>query len=81
MTPSNGVTTPGQDKNSNEYRKQGFNLMMDGVRWTERYSSQIEQLWKYIPNWLHQTILFSAIFLLASGIQGIFQTKMFTSVI
>lgn len=57
--------------NIGEKLKNGYNPMMEGVRWSERYASRIEQIWKYIPNWLAQIMVTIAIFLLASGIQGI----------
>lgn len=50
--------------------KNGYNPMMEGVRWSERYASSLERIWKYIPNWLGQMMITIAIFLLASGIQG-----------
>lgn len=50
--------------------KNGYDPMIEGVRWTERYTRRIEQLWKYLPNWLAHTIATIAVFLLASGIQG-----------
>lgn len=50
--------------------KTGYNPMMEGVRWAEQYATQIERLWKHIPNWLGQTLIFISIFLFASGIQG-----------
>lgn len=55
-----------------ETLKNGYNPMLEGVRWSERYASRIEHLWKYIPNWLGQIFVTIAIFLLASGIQGNF---------
>lgn len=48
----------------------GYNPMIEGVRWSERYASSLERVWKYIPNWLGQMMITIAIFLLASGIQG-----------
>lgn len=50
--------------------KNGYNPMMEGVRWAEQYTAHIERVWKYIPNWLGQTLVFISIFLFASGIQG-----------
>lgn len=50
--------------------KTGYNPMMEGVVWGERYAAQIEKLWKYVPSWLGQTLVFISIFLFASGIQG-----------
>lgn len=58
-----------------ENSKNSFNPMIDGIRWSERYSPKIEQIWKYIPNWLRKVFVFFAIFLLASGIQGSILTK------
>lgn len=55
---------------SNGNSKTVFNPMVDGVRWTERYSEQIEKYWKHTPNWLRQVLVFIAIFVLASGVQG-----------
>lgn len=53
-----------------EKLKNGYNPMIEGVRWTERYATQIERIWNHIPNLLRQTIIFVSIFLLASSIQG-----------
>lgn len=53
-----------------EKLKNGYNPMMEGVRWAEQYATQIERFWKFIPNWLGQTLVFISIFLFASGIQG-----------
>lgn len=50
--------------------KNGYNPMMEGIRWAEQYATQIERLWKYMPNWLGQTLVFISIFLFATGIQG-----------
>lgn len=54
-----------------EKLKNGYNPMMEGVRWAEQYATQIEYFWKHIPNWLGQTLVFCSIFLFATGIQGI----------
>lgn len=56
--------------------KNGYNPMMEGIRWTERYATHIENFWNRIPNWLSQMLIFMSIFLLASGIQGIFAHKL-----
>lgn len=53
-----------------EKLKMGYDPMMEGVRWTERYHRRIEKVWNYIPNWLAQILATIAVFLLASGIQG-----------
>lgn len=54
-----------------EKLKNGYDPMIEGVRWTEKYARRIEQVWNYIPNWLAQILATIAVFLLASGIQGI----------
>lgn len=73
MTCSNGkMMEQENDLTFGENLKNGYNPMLEGVRWSERYASRIEQLWKFIPNWLGQIFVTIAIFLLASGIQGIF---------
>lgn len=51
--------------------KNGYNPLIEGVRWTERYASSIEKFWKRIPNWMGQILVTIAVFILASGIQGI----------
>lgn len=51
--------------------KIGYNPMIDGVRWTERYAMQIDSAWSRIPRWMGQVIVFISIVLLGSGIQGI----------
>lgn len=72
MTCSNGKAMEEKDEFTfGEKLKNGYNPMLEGVRWSERYASQIEKLWKFIPNWLGQIFVTIAIFLLASGIQGI----------
>lgn len=59
-----------------EKLKTGYDPMIEGVRWTERYHRQIEKVWNYIPKWLAQILATIAVFLLASGIQGtIFSNK------
>lgn len=50
--------------------KNGYNPMMESVRWAEQYATQMDRLWKHIPNWLGQTLVFISIFLFGSGIQG-----------
>ncbi|XP_055299710.1 lathosterol oxidase-like [Sitodiplosis mosellana] len=72
MTFSNGKTVEQKDLTIGEKVKNGYNPMMEGVRWSERsfFASRIEQIWKYIPNWLGQIFVTIAIFLFASGIQG-----------
>lgn len=62
----NQVDATGAEKLHNE-----FHPMIDGVRWSERYARRIEQIWKLLPNWLTQVLVTVAVFLLASGIQGI----------
>lgn len=62
-------------KDENENVKSASNPLMDGVRWTERYSKQIERIWRYVPKSLQKVFVFLAIFFLASGIQGNFTVK------
>lgn len=71
MTCSNGKSVQQIDLTIGEKLKNRYNPMLEGVRWSERYTHQIEQLWKFIPSWLGQIFVTIAIFLLASGIQGI----------
>lgn len=72
MTCTNGKVVEQKEPTFGEKLKNGYNPMMEGVRWSERSSiaSRIEQLWRLIPNWLRQIFVTIAIFLLASGIQG-----------
>lgn len=53
-----------------ENKKNPYNFMIDGVRWSEKYASKIEIIWKCIPNWMTHFLATIAVFLLASGIQG-----------
>lgn len=46
------------------------NPMEQGVRWTEKYSKEIEKWWTAMPNWMGQALVTIAVFLLASGIHG-----------
>lgn len=48
-----------------------YNPMIEGVRWTENYAHKLEKLWKIIPTWLSQILGTLAVFLLASGLKGI----------
>lgn len=70
MEGSNPGPVDVNDLSLSEKLKNGYNPMIEGVRWTERYATQIERLWNYIPNLLKQTIILVSIFLLASSIQG-----------
>lgn len=70
MTYSNIKSIHEEELTFSEKLKNGYNPMIEGVRWTERYAEQIDRIWKYIPNWLGQVIVFISIFLLGSGIQG-----------
>lgn len=56
-----------------EKLKHGYNPMIEGVRWTEYYATNIDKYWKRIPDWLRQVIVFISIFILASGLQGIYK--------
>lgn len=58
-----------------ERLKNGYNPMVEGVRWSEKYAMQFENIWRMIPNWMGQLIIFVTIFLLASGIQGMDSTR------
>lgn len=73
MTCSNFKPFDEKKLSIGEKLKNGYNPMVEGVRWSEKYATQIENLWKLIPKWLGQIIIFMSIFLLASGVQGIYE--------
>lgn len=70
MTCENGEMLK-KDISFGEKLKNGYDPMVEGVRWSERYARRIEHYWNYIPNWLAKILATIAVFLLASGIQGI----------
>lgn len=53
-----------------EKLKQGFNPMVEGVRWTETYSDKIEKIWSKLPNSVGTFIATIAIFLVGSSLKG-----------
>lgn len=48
----------------------GKNPMIEGVRWSEKYSNTLETAWIILPKWLANSILTTIIFVLAAGMQG-----------
>lgn len=73
MTGSDAKSLDSVGTQIGEKRKTQYNPMTDGVRWSERYALRIEKIWKFVPNWLAHILATIAIFLLASGIQGIYK--------
>lgn len=72
MTFSKGKTVENESITFAEKLRNGYNPMVDGVRWSDRYAIQLEKLWKYMPNWLAKIFVTIAVFVFASGIQGEF---------
>lgn len=72
MTPKSRTKSNQQQKSQSIFEKMklGYNPMMEGVRWIEKYSELCDKAWKILPNWMKQLFATLAVFLLASGIQG-----------
>lgn len=66
IKPENGVYKLVENESN------GYNPMVDGVRWSEKYNNEIERLWRYLPNWMTKTLVTVAVFLIASSIRGKF---------
>lgn len=49
-----------------------LNPMIEGVRWTERYSDSIEKFWLKLPNFVTTIIATFAVFTFGSTLRGIF---------
>lgn len=48
----------------------GKSPMIEGVRWSEKYSNTLETAWSVLPKWLAHSFLTAIIFILAAGMQG-----------
>lgn len=72
MTHSNLKKIDEKELRLDDDLKNGYNPMIEGVRWTERYADQMDRIWSHIPVWLGKIIVFISIFLLGSSIQGIY---------
>lgn len=63
INPENGVY---------KLERNRLNPMVDGVRWSEKCSNEIERLWRHLPNWMTKALVTIAVFLIASSIRGKF---------
>lgn len=72
MGKSTKSSTNGVNKSVGENQENVYNPMIEGVRWSEKHSDKIENVWKYLPNWMTQTLVTVAVFLIASSIRGKF---------
>lgn len=50
--------------------KRGYNPMEEGVRWTEKYSDDLERMWKKMPVFLQKVCFVTVIALLGSSLKG-----------
>lgn len=53
-----------------EKLKCGYNPMIEGVKWSEKYSDRFEAAWSILPKWMAKSFLTIIVFVLASGMQG-----------
>lgn len=53
-----------------EKLKCGYNPMIEGVRWSEKYSKRLEAAWSKLPKWMAKSLFTIIVFVLASGMQG-----------
>lgn len=75
LSSAKTMTTPFSSTNSEkpfiEKLKNGYHPMTEGVRWTEKYATQLDKIWMKIPKLLGSIIATIAVFLLGSALQGI----------
>lgn len=50
--------------------KTGYNPMEEGVRWTEKYSDDLEGMWRRMPVFLQKLCVVLAVALLGSSLKG-----------
>lgn len=50
--------------------KRGYNPMEEGVRWTEKYSDDLEAVWRKTPVFLQKCLVVIAVALLGTSLNG-----------
>lgn len=53
-----------------EKMKHGYDPMIEGVRWSERYAERLERMWAKLPGFVGRTLAATAILMLGSSVQG-----------
>lgn len=59
-----------------EKMKHGYDPMIEGVRWSERYAERLEWMWSKMPGFVGRTLATTAIFMLGSSVQGDYLDKL-----